>query len=163
LTFLEPVHEHRVIGSLDAGAGQGIVADFLEASLPGGLDGLESGVMLDSETHVGIRGFGRGPRGISGQVGTLVHTGERIEKRLEKGFTASISSFLLQMAAAGLGFLGSQALATLEQGHLGGEVAALPDLDQAMPRQALGRKETDVVRATVAAGTYQPEAGRSHG
>jgi hypothetical protein len=87
----------------------------------------------------------------------VVHDHERIDPGLEKWFAVSISGFLLQTAAAGIGFLGGQPLASLEQGHLGGEMASFTDFHHGATGEALGGQEADVIAASVTAGTDQPE------
>jgi hypothetical protein len=82
----------------------------------------------------------------------LVHAIERKQARSEQGVAVAEPSFDLKMATAGIGLLGAKAAAALEQGHLGRQVAALAHLHGAM-----GRGETHVITAAIAAGAHQPE------
>jgi hypothetical protein len=49
------------------------------------------------------------------------------------------TGFLHQLLAAGLRFRGSQPPATLEQGHLGGEMAAFADLHSIPTREKVDK------------------------
>jgi len=84
----------------------------------------------------------------------LVHTHERTENGLKEGLASLISILLLQAAVTGFGLGRRQLQAALEQGHLGGEMAAEPDFDQGTGRRRQGRHEADVVAAAITAGTH---------
>jgi hypothetical protein len=80
------------------------------------------------------------------------HGVERRQSGSEEGLTVTESSFLLEGSLAGLGLGGAEAAAAFEQGHLGREVGAFADLDL-----IVAEGETDVVTASVAARSNQPE------
>jgi hypothetical protein len=56
LSFLEPIHQHGVVGGFHPGAGQGIVADGVELGLPGSLHLLESALWRNTQEGIGIGG-----------------------------------------------------------------------------------------------------------
>ena len=94
-----------------------------------------------------------------------VDDSERTDTCLEEGFAVVKTRLLLQAAAAGLRLKRIKPAAALEQRHLGGQMAALPDVHQPGARPGLGGHEVDVIAATIAAGAYQPHrlAGGSCG
>jgi hypothetical protein len=77
---------------------------------------------------------------------------ERRQSGSEEGLTVTESCLLLERASARLSFGGAEAAAAFEQGHLGREVGTFSDLNL-----IVAEAETDVVTASVTAGTHQPE------
>jgi hypothetical protein len=80
------------------------------------------------------------------------HGMERRQSGSEEGLTVTKSCLLLKRALAGLGLGRAEAAAAFEQGHLGREVGTLADFNL-----IVAEGEADVVAASVAAGTDQPE------
>jgi len=166
LALLEAIHQDGVIGRFDLGPGLGIVPHLGQALLLGGLHGIKSGIHTDPEPFVGA-GLGAGGGGIR----ALVHAADARDsdpqsvgrtpagattcKRSEQGI-AGLETLLLQKhVTLALRLVQLQAAASLDQGHLRGQVTALEHLHL---RETAN--EVHVIPSPISPGANQPERTR---